>query len=154
MSSPLHATCVALPFPEGYVGVLLIGAPGSGKSDLALRLIDAGARLVADDSVILDARGRRLLARAPQTIAGRMEVRGLGVVAVPFLEEVEVRLEIALGGAVPRLPDPGFSVRCGVKLMRLVLAPFEASAPAKIRLALKALTVPPHPGVTFPFALE
>ncbi len=154
MSSPVHATCVALTFRQGEAAVLLTGPPGSGKSDLALRLIDGGARLVADDSVYLDARAGHLFARVPPNIRGRMEVRGVGVVALPFQEEAEVRLEVALGAAPARLPEPDFSTYAGIKLPRLVLGAFEASTPAKIRLALEALTVPQQPGVTFPFALE
>src|ERR687898_3364772 len=71
----LHATCVEL----SGTGVVLLGASGCGKSDLALRLIDRGARLVADDLVTVERHGRRLIARAPEAIAGLMEVRGLGI---------------------------------------------------------------------------
>src|SRR3546814_14236208 len=71
----VHATTVAL---DG-TGVLLRGPAGSGKSDLALRLIDQGARLVADDRTALALEGGRIIARAPETIAGRTEVRGLEI---------------------------------------------------------------------------
>ena len=70
----VHATCVAI----GDRAVLLCGPSGSGKSDLALRLIDGGAQLVADDQVVLRAEGGRIVARAPEALAGRMEVRGIG----------------------------------------------------------------------------
>ncbi|MGE3652127.1 MAG: HPr kinase/phosphorylase, partial [Reyranellaceae bacterium] len=79
MSSQIHATCVAL--PEG--GVLLRGDSGAGKSDLALRLIDGGARLVADDRTDLMREGDLLIARAPTSIAGLIEARGLGILRLP-----------------------------------------------------------------------
>ncbi|HAQ33260.1 MAG TPA: serine/threonine protein kinase, partial [Rhodospirillaceae bacterium] len=74
----IHGTCVAL----NGVTVLLRGPSGSGKSDLALRLIDGGGRLVADDQTLVEIQGERLVATAPETIAGKMEVRGVGVLAV------------------------------------------------------------------------
>ena len=152
--SRLHGTCVMLAFPAGQAGVIFTGPPGSGKSDLALRLIDSGARLVADDQIVIEARGGRLFAQAPEAIRGRIEVRGVGVVAVPFAAEVEVRLQIALGREGARLPEPAFAALAGVRVPQLLLNAFEASAAAKVRLALLALMVPPSPGVTFPFAPE
>jgi serine kinase of HPr protein (carbohydrate metabolism regulator) len=130
----IHATCVAC---DGRA-VLLCGAPGSGKSDLALRLIDAGARLVADDQVILRTENDALIAAAPPTIAGRMEVRGIGIVVVPHVAAAPVVLavELVAAAAVPRLPAPARRIFLGVSLPLLALAPFEASAAAKIRLAL------------------
>lgn len=154
MSERLHGTCVALVLPQGDAGVLFTGPPGSGKSDLALRLIDAGARLVADDQIELEARGGHLFARAPASIRGRMEARGVGVVAVACVPEAEVHLEIALGAAGARLPEPAFVTRAGVKLPCLTLNGFEASTAAKVRLAVSALMVPKPPGVTFPFPRE
>jgi serine kinase of HPr protein (carbohydrate metabolism regulator) len=135
----------------GNAAVLITGPPGSGKSDLALRLIDGGAKLVADDQILAEARGGHLFARAPQTIRGRMEVRHVGVLAVPFVEEAEIRLAIVLGEEAARLPEPAYSEVGGVVLPRLVIKAFEASAPAKIRSAVQALMAPPGVGVTFPF---
>lgn len=154
MSARLHATCAGIEIGGASLGVLLTGRSGSGKSDLALRLIDEGARLVADDQVLLEAYGGQLFARAPDTIRGRLEVRGIGLVAVPSLEEVEVRLEIVLGEEVPRMPEPAWASHCGIDIPRIALDAFEASAPAKVRLALHALTFSPPPGVTFPFGRE
>jgi serine kinase of HPr protein (carbohydrate metabolism regulator) len=130
----VHATCVAC---DG-VAVLLCGPPGSGKSDLALRLIDGGARLVADDQVALCAEGGRIVASAPETIAGRLEVRGIGIVSVPHVAAAPVALVVDLvsPGAVERLPDAARRSYLGIALPLLALAPFEASAAAKIRLAL------------------
>ena len=131
----LHATCVAL---DG-AGVLLCGAPGSGKSDLALRLIDAGARLVADDRADLGARRGRVWVTAPPEIAGLIEVRGVGVVRLEALAEVPLALVVDLvaGDAVERLPEPGSRAYLGIPVPVLALAPFQASAAAKVRLAVR-----------------
>ncbi|MGE0425340.1 MAG: HPr kinase/phosphorylase [Reyranellaceae bacterium] len=139
MSSQIHATCVAL--PEG--GVLLRGDSGAGKSDLALRLIDGGARLVADDRTDLMREGDLLIARAPASIAGLIEARGVGILRLPpekLAAEVAVVLIVDLVDAaiVERLPEAAREDLLGVQLKRVALAPFEASAPAKIRLALLA----------------
>lgn len=150
-AAQIHGTCAALPLESGFAGVLITGPSGSGKSDLALRLIDGGARLVADDHVLVEARGGRLYARAPETIRGRMEVRHVGVVWVPFIEEAEVRLKIALGEEPARLPEPAYAKVAGIDMPRLALKAFEASAPAKIRLAVQALAGSDRIGVTFPF---
>ncbi len=135
----VHGTTVAL----GNVGVLICGVAGAGKSDLALRLIDQGARLVADDQTMLSRDGTRLMAAAPAATAGRMEVRGLGIVEVPHQAQAEVCLVVDLVEAdnVERLPQPEWITFDGVRLPRLALAAFEASATAKLRLAVKAMGV-------------
>jgi serine kinase of HPr protein (carbohydrate metabolism regulator) len=148
----LHATCVVIDAAGGEACVLLTGPSGSGKSDLGLRLIDRGARLIADDQVLVEARGGRLYARAPEAIRGRIEVRGVGVVAVAWQEEAELRLQIALGGLPVRLPEPSFARISGIALPHLTLTGFEASATAKVRQAVVAILAGPQPGVTFPFA--
>lgn len=131
----LHATCVEV---DG-VGVLLRGPSGSGKSDLALRLIDGGARLVADDRTDLAVADGRLIASCPAALAGRLEVRGLGIGPVPSLPRAVVGLVVDLvaPAAVERLPDPTTCRIAGLALPCLALAPFEASAPAKVRLAAR-----------------
>src|SRR5687768_12453001 len=91
-SETIHASCVVI----GNSAVLLHGASGSGKSDLALRLIDRGAALVSDDYTLLKRVGDRLVASAPPTIAGRIEVRGIGVVEMACVAEAHVRLLVAL----------------------------------------------------------
>lgn len=131
----LHATCVAV----GGAGVLVSGPSGSGKSDLALRLIDAGAVLVADDRVDVATAGDGLVASAPDAIVGMLEVRGLGIVRRPFLASVQLALAVDLvqdAASVPRLPESAWTTLLGVRVRSLTLAPFEASAAAKIRLAL------------------
>jgi HPr kinase/phosphorylase len=136
----LQGTCVVV---EG-AGVLLRGPPGSGKSDLALRLIDGGAKLVADDGVELRRAQTHVIARlppaAPDSVRGRIEVRGLGIVSVPAVAEARVDLVIDLvsPAAVARLPEPENAEFLGVKLPLLRLHALEASAPAKVRLAVRA----------------
>lgn len=133
----VHGTTVTL---EGE-GVLLRGPSGSGKSDLAIRLIDGGARLVADDQTELRRAADRLIARAPASIAGRMEVRGVGILRVPTVPSAPLRLVIDLVAPdrVDRLPEPQFCEYLECSLPLLAVAPFEASAPAKVRFALAAL---------------
>src|SRR5271154_890830 len=94
----IHASCVAR---EG-AGVLLLGRPGAGKSDLALRLLEVGFALVADDRVDI----RDGLARAPEALAGLLEVRGLGIVRLAHVSAARVVLAVELGGEVARLPAP------------------------------------------------
>jgi serine kinase of HPr protein (carbohydrate metabolism regulator) len=143
----VHGTCVAL----GRRGVLLRGGAGSGKSDLALRFMalpGEGALcpgLVADDQVYVSANpDGTLTASAPPTIAGKIEVRGLGIMPVPFLPEAELVLVCDLVGGkdVPRMPPESekATVLAGVPLPTLRLAPFEASAPLKLKMALLRAT--------------
>ena len=131
----VHATAVSV----SGMGILLRGPSGSGKSDLALRLVDAGAMLVADDCVLLSRQGGEVVAAAPATIAGRMEVRGLGIVRVPCAGPTPLRLVVDLvrPEAVERLPKAAETVLLGVAIPLMTLAPFETSAPAKLRLALR-----------------
>jgi serine kinase of HPr protein (carbohydrate metabolism regulator) len=133
----VHGTSVAL----GGDGILLRGASGSGKSDLALRLIDGGARLIADDQTELRVFGAELRMSAPPAIAGRLEVRGLGIIRVPSAPSAALRLVVDLvpGAEIERLPEPSFCDILDRRFRVLALAPFEASAPAKLRVALRAL---------------
>ena len=129
----VHATTVAI----GGRAVLIFGASGRGKSDLALRLIDRGAVLVADDYTEVEATGGRLIARAPASIRGRIEVRGIGIVDMPALGEAAAALAIDLDRAPDRLPEPAVRTIAGIAVPEVALAPFEASAPLKAELALK-----------------
>jgi serine kinase of HPr protein (carbohydrate metabolism regulator) len=142
----VHGTCVAV---DGE-GVLLLGPPGAGKSDLALRLIDGGARLVADDQTALSRDGAEssggIRASAPPSIAGLLEVRGVGIVAVPSVAAAPLRLAVELvsdEAQVERLPEARRWPCLGVEVPLLVLTPFPASTPAKIRAALRALASQP-----------
>ena len=141
----LHATAIAI---DGRA-VLLRGASGSGKSDLALRLIDAGARLVADDQSELYRRGDSIIVRAPATIAGLVEVRGIGIFRLDALAEAPVALIVDLDSAenLERLPARRSETILGLALPLIALAPLEASAPAKLRFALRAFTTPGLPAM-------
>lgn len=132
--SPIHASCVAI----GGKAVLIAGPSGSGKSDLALRLIDRGATLVSDDYTVLARSGDRLLASAPATIAGLMEVRGVGIVTLHAAHSAPVALYVEAGNA-ERMPEPAKWDRDGVVIQRLRLNLLEPSAPIKVELALRAL---------------
>lgn len=136
----VHAGLVAQRLGGRWRGALIEGASGTGKSDLALRALDHGFRLVADDRVILWACEGRLFGRAPATLAGLMEVRGVDVVTQTPLPFCEVGLVLE-PGAPERLPDPDWAERLGVRLPRFTLPYREASAPAKLGRALSALYV-------------
>lgn len=137
-----HATCVALRLRRrAWRAVLLRGPSGAGKSDLALRLIEAGGRLVADDQTRIARSGRTLLAAAPAALAGLIEVRGIGIVKLArgqLLSRASLSLLVDLVpiDRIERLPEPAKEDLLGVRLPVLALAPFEASAVAKLRLAL------------------
>lgn len=142
----IHGTCLAI----GEDGVLLLGQPGSGKSDLALRLIDQpggglsgnmrGTRLVADDQVSIRRLGEGLIASAPAALAGRLEIRGLGIATLAALPQATLRLAVRLTPApgIERLPDLA-AARIdilGIALPLILLDPGQASAPARLRAAL------------------
>ncbi|MFT3988659.1 HPr kinase/phosphorylase [Aestuariivirga sp.] len=141
----LHGTCVSI---EGQ-GVLLLGPPGSGKSDLALRLIDQPglgtglddmrAMLVSDDQVTITVEEESLRAQAPQAIAGLLEIRGLGVVRVPCKLDAVLRMVVRLKPAaeIERLPVPQQTEILGQHLPVHEIDPWALSAPARVRAALR-----------------
>lgn len=135
----LHASCVA----RGAEAVLLLGPPGSGKSDLALRLIQGGWNLVADDQCLLRSEGRVLRVEAPAALRGMLEVRGLGIfeglpMAVPGDAVLRLAVRLVPAEAVPRLPSPAlWRGPDGVTLPEVALDA-GPSAPAKVALALDA----------------
>ncbi|HSR80395.1 MAG TPA: aldolase [Hyphomicrobiaceae bacterium] len=140
----VHGTCVAL----GRTAALLRGPSGAGKSDLALRFLFLARRgpaaleppiLVADDQVWLVRHGERILVRAPETIRGRIEVRGIGIVEVKSLAEADLALVVDLrsGGAIERLPAADRTTHLlGVEVPTIALEPWEGSAPIKLAIAL------------------
>lgn len=134
----LHAGCLALRIGGVWRGVLLTGASGAGKSDLALRLLSDGWRLVADDRVLLWTSANGLFARAPATLHGLMEVRGLDVVARPALPACRVGLHAQCDGETERMPEPAETAWLGVRVPRVSLDALHASAPAKLHAALFA----------------
>lgn len=132
-SETLHASCVVR---DGRA-ILISGRSGAGKSDLALRLIDRGARLVSDDYTIVRRVEGRLLARAPVNIAGKIEVRGVGILALEPEVDVPVCLVVDLSLAPERLPERGDTHRiAGVDVPVIAASALEASAPVKVELAL------------------
>ncbi len=127
-------------------GVLIQGASGVGKSDLALRALDLGFRLVADDRVLLWVAQGRLFGRAPEVLSGLMEVRGQGLVAIEPVRFCEVVLAVTLG-TPDRMPDPATLNVMGVALPRVLVDPFEISAPAKLGRAMEAFAAPHKRGI-------
>lgn len=134
----LHAGLVARRIGGFWRGALILGPSGCGKSDLALRALTTGFRLVADDRVLVWAAEGRLFGRAPDTLAGLIEARGLGV-------QPEVALRLAPIGLVvrcepgERVPEAQFEAVLGVRIPLIRLAPLEASAPLKLGMALETL---------------
>jgi len=137
----IHASCVAI----GPLGVLLLGPSGAGKSDLALRLIDEGAKLVADDRAILFVSRRALHAKSPASIKGLLEIRGLGIVELPVRTAAKIALVVRLGPEGARLPEPRiYHAPTALKPITppplIALNAHFASTPAKIRAALAAFS--------------
>jgi serine kinase of HPr protein (carbohydrate metabolism regulator) len=130
-----HAGLIAHRVDGRWRGVLIEGPAGAGKSDLALRALAHGFSLVADDRVILWISGGRVFGRAPDSLAGRLEVRGLQVIEVQALPIAEVAL-VARCGTPERIPDARFADILGVQVPLIEIDPREASATAKLRRAL------------------
>ena len=138
-SETLHASCVDI---DGRA-VLIAGRSGTGKSDLALRLIDRGARLVSDDYTIVRRVEGRLLAKAPPNIEGKIEVRGLGILSFERVADVPVALLVDLDRAAVRMPEPRDEVLvAGVRLPSVAFAALESSAPVKVEMALRHFGLP------------
>jgi serine kinase of HPr protein (carbohydrate metabolism regulator) len=133
-----HAGLIALWDRGRWRGVLIEGPSGSGKSDLALRALDHGFRLVADDRVELWTTGGVLWGRAPDVLSGLLEARGLGVMGTSALPFSRVEMAARMGRP-ERTPEPATCERLGVRLALWDLDPFEASAPAKLKLALSSV---------------
>lgn len=135
-SETIHASCVSI----AGEAVLIVGPSGSGKSDLALRLIDRGATLVSDDYTILHRVGKELRARAPETIKDKIEVRTVGIVTMQSVQDIRVSLIVDVGEPGERFPfEPLTRQFAGIDLPLTLINPFESSAPIKAELALKQL---------------
>jgi len=145
MSSPslssetLHVSAVAI---SGRA-VLIGGRSGTGKSDLALRLIDRGATLVSDDYTYVHRVKGQALACAPANISGKIEVRGVGIVERDSVADVPVALFVDLEGQPQRLPggDDRIAV-AGVSIPIVALDGHHASAPLKVEAALLLFGLP------------
>jgi len=139
-SETLHATTVA----KNGRAVIISGRSGSGKSDLALRLLDRGFVLVSDDQTYLRVAGGKLIAAAPPTIRGKLEVRGIGIVEVASVDDVPVCLFVDLASEIERLPDDGRRrLILGTKIPLASIDALTASAPAKLEIALDLLGLKP-----------
>ena len=129
----VHASTVAL---DGRA-VVISGPSGSGKSDLALRLLDRGFTLVSDDQTIVRKDGDRLVASAPPTIAGKLEIRGIGIVEVERVDNMPVAMLVELTSDIQRIPDDNRErPLLGVKLPLISIDAMAASAPSKVAIAL------------------
>ena len=135
-SETMHASCVAI---DGR-GVLIEGASGVGKSDLALRLIDRGAVLVSDDYSFVRRELHTLVASPPAKIAGKIEVRGIGIIDQPHRDEAPIALIVTLGEPAARLPEYGVARKLlGIEIPLLMLDGREPSAPIKVELVLSRI---------------
>lgn len=132
-----HAGLIARRVRGLWRGVLIEGPSGAGKSDLALRALDQGFRLVADDRVLVWASEGRLYGRAPDTLRGLIEVRGVDVMAVEPVAFCEIAV-LARLGTPDRIPDLTTEAILGLAIPLLAVEPFETSAPAKLSRAMEA----------------
>lgn len=142
-----HAGLIARHEAGRWRGVLIEGASGAGKSDLALRAIDAGWALVADDRTVLWTSGGRLFGRAARALAGLIEARGIGVLPCQARDFASVDLVVRCveADAVERMPEIQSCQRLGVTIPQVALTAWQASAPAKLAIALSHLGLPTQP---------
>lgn len=144
----LHATTAARFGSGSWSAVVIRGPSGSGKSLLALRLLAAGWRLVADDRTLVWGSGGRLWGRAPSTLAGLIEMRTVGVAQAPAVELAPIVLVVTQtdpGETLERIPDPAETEILGVRLPELKLSLLEEGATVKLSVALTMLGRRPHP---------
>ncbi|MEI7669275.1 MAG: HPr kinase/phosphatase C-terminal domain-containing protein [Pseudomonadota bacterium] len=135
-SVSLHASCVSV---KG-TAVLLIGEASTGKSDLALRMIDRGAELVSDDQVVLSSDGEKLTASSPDNIKGLIEIRGIGIFRLPYqVAEVGLVVKLSERAMIERLPYPESFESMGIKVPQILVSSFDATAPIKIEMSIAAL---------------
>lgn len=137
----LHASCLLV---EGK-GLLISGASGSGKSSLCAQLIQQGAKLVADDQVLLFHEMGQLMARAPEALQGKLELYGIGVLDVPYVLRAPVQLELRCVDAIERMPEEGASQYGGVKIPLLEVDPTHYATAAKISLYCRIMMDIAHP---------
>ena len=138
----LHAGLVAVYSPGGWRGVLIQGASGTGKSDLALRLIAGGWRLVADDRVLVWRSAGRLFGRAPRVLNDLIEARGIGVLSSPALPFAPIALVLEHDPSPERAPEPAWRDMEGGRTPLLRLNLLSAGSAAQLRLALASDRAP------------
>ncbi len=139
-----HAGLIALRQGGLWRGALIEGPSGVGKSDLALRAVESGFALAADDRTVVFTSGGRLYGKAPDSLAGLIEIRGLGIVPTPVIAFAQIALIVRCidaPGGVERLPEPRFEALCDVTVPVFDLWPLEPAAPVKIRRMLEHLGV-------------
>ena len=135
-SENLHASCVAV---DGRA-VLITGLSGSGKSDLALRLLDRGFALVSDDRTIVSKDDNLLIASAPEPIRGKLEIRGIGIVDMDATDDVPIAMVVELTTTMARMPDDNRErLILGISVPLITVDAMTASAPSKIAVALDRL---------------
>jgi len=135
-SETVHASTIAI---DGRA-VVITGPSGSGKSDLALRLLDRGFTLVSDDQTIVTRQGDQVIATAPPSVVGKLEVRGIGIIEMETVTDVPIAIMIELTSEIQRLPDDDHARELlGVRLPLVSVDAKTASAPAKVALALDRL---------------
>ena len=135
----LHAGLIAMRSGGVWRGALITGSSGVGKTDLMLRALDCGFRLVADDRTLAWILDGRLYGRAPDTLGGLMELRGIGVIGEPALPVAEIALVLRCEdeqSEVERIPEPEFQQIEGLAVPLLHAHALDASAPAKLGRAL------------------
>jgi serine kinase of HPr protein (carbohydrate metabolism regulator) len=136
-SETRHASTIAI---DGQA-IMITGVSGSGKSDLALRLIDRGARLVSDDYTLITRTETGLMASAPSRLKGKLEVRGIGIIECEAIDQAPVALLVRLGPVPERMPaENDLEMIAGCPVPAMSIAPFEASAPIKVEWALRRLS--------------
>src|SRR3546814_964990 len=137
-SEMLHSSTVSV---NGRA-VMIEGRSGSGKSDLALRLIDRGAKLVSDDYTIVRRKGKMLLASPPENIAGKIEVRGIGLVEMTHVSDLPVALVVQFFDVVDSMPTtPALRVMAGISIPVMNIPPHASQAPIKAELHIKHLAL-------------
>ena len=133
----IHGTCVAI----GNEAILFRGPSGSGKSDLALRVINSGGRLISDDQTIISRQEDELFMSSPENLRDKIEVRGVGIVNMPAKNEARLALVLDMmpPEKIDRIPILQFCWYLGLQVPVLGLEPFENSAPLKVQLAINSM---------------